>query len=186
MANLQNFILKIRELMNYNSVMLLDSIDLQVLDILQNEGRITNAELASRVGLTPAPMLARVNKLEERGYIRRYVALLDPVGVGLNVTAFVSVILHAHGRESATAFLSALSEIPEVVECHHIAGQEDYLLKVMAASPSDYERLVLEKITAIPAVQRVKTTIVLSTPKSVTQLPIRVAESERSSERSRR
>ncbi len=158
---------------------MLDAIDIQILDILQQEGRITNADLASRVGLTPAPMLARVHKLEERGFIRRYVALLDPVGVGLSVTAFMSVILHQHGQETSRAFLEALEEIPEVVECHHIAGNEDYLLKVVASSPLDYERLVLEKITAIPYVQRVKTTFVLSTPKSVTQIPIRVPEKQK-------
>jgi len=152
--------------------MVLDAVDRQILNILQTEARITNAELAQRVGLTAAPTLSRVNKLETAGYIRGYVALLDRAAVGLSVTAFVSVILREHNRNAADAFLQAVHEMPEVLECHHIAGEEDYLLKVVAGSPADYERFVLEQLTSVKEVQRVKTTFVLSKPKTTTEVPI--------------
>jgi DNA-binding Lrp family transcriptional regulator len=150
-----------------------DEIDGSILSILQNEGRLTNVELASRVGLTPPPTLARVKRLEEAGLIRRYVALVDQVALGLPVTAFVHVIHKEHNQETSTAFLKAVAGLPEVLECHHIAGDEDFLLKVVAASPLDYEKFVLEKLTAIEGVQRVKTTFVLSSPKSETAIPVR-------------
>jgi DNA-binding Lrp family transcriptional regulator len=152
--------------------MTLDTVDYSILETLQQEGRITNAELALRVGLTPAPTLARVNKLEQGGYIKGYVALLNRDMLGLPVTAFVAVILKSHGVEASRNFLKAVENLPEVLECHHIAGDEDYLLKVAVASPADYEHFVLNKLSAVADVQRVKTTIVLSTPICKTSVPI--------------
>lgn len=151
----------------------LDLVDLQILEILQTEGRITNAELSQRIGLTQGPALNRVSKLEAAGYIKRYVAVVDREAMGLPVTAFVSVIMKTHDRESTREFNEAVAQLPEVLECHHIAGEEDYLLKVVAANPADYERFVLEELSAIPSVQRVKTTFVLSTPKDETSIPVR-------------
>ena len=153
-----------------------DAIDSKILGILQKEGRITNAELASRIGLTPGLTLARVNKLEAQGVIQGYAAVVDHSKVGLPVTAFVSVIMRSHGRETSEAFLNSIAHLDEVQECHHIAGEEDYLLKVVAASPQDYEKFFLNKLSAIADVLRVKTTIVLSSPKSVTVVPIRNGE----------
>jgi DNA-binding Lrp family transcriptional regulator len=151
----------------------LDSIDKAILEILQNEGRLTNVELASRVGLTPPPTLARVKRLEEAGLIRRYVALVDQERLGLPVTAFVHVIHKEHNQATSNRFLEAVQRLPEVLECHHIAGDEDFLLKVVAASPLDYEKFVLERLTAIEGIQRVKTTFVLSSPKGETAIPVR-------------
>jgi len=151
----------------------LDAVDLKILDILQSEGRITNAELAHRIGLTPGPALTRVHKLESAGYIKRYVAVVDRDALGLPVTAFVAVIMREHGRLASEQFQRAVDSIPEVLECHHIAGDEDYLLKVVAASPADFERFVLEVLSEIPSVQRVKTTFVLSTTKNETSIPVR-------------
>ncbi len=153
--------------------MAIDAVDQEILNILQRDGRITNAELATRVGLTPGPTLARVGKLEAGGYIRGYVALVDRDRVGLPVTAFVSVILKTHGNAVAREFLAQMAALPEVLECHHIAGDEDYLLKVVAANPADYESFVLNKLMEISDVQRIKTTIVLSSPKIQTAVPIR-------------
>ena len=156
--------------------MALDAVDVAILDTLQEEGRITNAELAQRVGLTPAPTLARVNKLEERGFIKGYTAIVNRDRVGLPFTAFVAVIVKSHGMTAAQEFLKAVEALPEVLECHHIAGDEDYLLKVVAASPADYESFVLNKLLEVTDVQRVKTIIVLSTPISRTNVPIRELE----------
>jgi Lrp/AsnC family leucine-responsive transcriptional regulator len=154
----------------------LDAVDLKILDILQTDGRITNSELAHRIGLTAGPVLTRVSKLETAGFIKRYVAVIDREAMGLPVTAFVSVIMKTHDRESTREFNEAVQALPEVLECHHIAGEEDYLLKVVAANPADYERFVLESLSAIPSVQRVKTTFVLSTPKNETSIPVRGLE----------
>ncbi|MEQ1822119.1 MAG: Lrp/AsnC family transcriptional regulator [Fimbriimonadaceae bacterium] len=152
---------------------MLDIIDSKILDILQHEGRITNAELAQRIGLTPGPVLTRVSKLESAGFIQRYVAVVDRSALGLGVTAFVSVILKEHDRRSSEVFTKAVGAIPQVLECHHIAGDEDYLLKVVASSPVDYERVILDEISSIKGVQRVKTTFVLSTTKDETYIPVR-------------
>jgi Lrp/AsnC family leucine-responsive transcriptional regulator len=150
----------------------LDKTDREILRILQEDGAITNAALAERVGLTPAPTLERVRKLEREGYIRKYVALADQGKLGRPVTAFVSIILKSHVRETSETFRKAVDRLPEVLECHHIAGDEDFLLKVVSASPADYERFVLDKLTKIPGIEKVKTTFVLSSPKLITKIPV--------------
>jgi len=151
----------------------LDAVDRKILTLLQKDGRITNAELARRIGLTPAPTLARVAKLERAGYIRRYVAIADQGRLGLPVTAFVSVILQSHKKKTSEDFRASVERLPEILECHHIAGEEDFLLKVVAASPGDYERFVLEKLTQISGIEKVKTTFVLSSSKLETAIPVR-------------
>lgn len=152
--------------------MALDRQDKRILELLQSDGRMTNAELANRIGLTPAPTLARVNKLEATGVIRGYTALVDPLAVDLPFLAFVSVILSAPRPDEHARFLRAMLELPEVLECHHVAGDEDYLLKVVATGPKDYESLVMDRIGSIPEVQRVKTMLVLSSGKQTTALPV--------------
>jgi Lrp/AsnC family leucine-responsive transcriptional regulator len=158
--------------------MLLDATDARILETLQEEGRITNADLATRIGLSAGATLARVGKLEAAGFICGYKAILDRPGLGLGVTAFVAVILKSHGRQESADFLEAVKDIQSVLECHHIAGDEDYLLKVVAANPSDFETFVLDQLTSIPAVHRVKTTFVLSSPKASTSIPIRTGTKE--------
>jgi DNA-binding Lrp family transcriptional regulator len=151
--------------------------DRQILNILQQDGRVTNVELAGRVGLTPGPTLARVNKLEAAGYLTGYVGLVDREKLGLSVTVIVAVSLRSHTSETNAAFLKAVAELPEIIEVHHVAGDDDFLLKVVAASPRDYEQFVLEKLTAVADLQRVKSTFVLSSPKSTTAIPIPEVES---------
>lgn len=157
--------------------MSLDAMDRQILNILQQDGRVTNVELAGRVGLTPGPTLARVNKLEAAGYLTGYVGLVDREKLGLSVTVIVAVSLRSHTSETNAAFLKAVAELPEIIEVHHVAGDDDFLLKVVAASPRDYEQFVLEKLTAVADLQRVKSTFVLSSPKSTTAIPIPEVES---------
>lgn len=158
--------------------MLLDATDARILETLQEEGRITNAELAQRIGLSPGATLARVSKLEASGLICGYTAIMNRQALGLPVTAFVAVILRSHGRQESADFLEAVKSLPQVMECHHIAGDEDYLLKVVASDPTDFETFVLDELTSIPAVQRVKTTFVLSSPKVSTVIPIRSGAKE--------
>ncbi|HWC65538.1 MAG TPA: Lrp/AsnC family transcriptional regulator [Thermoanaerobaculia bacterium] len=154
----------------------LDAVDRTILRLLPEDGAITNADLAGRVGLTPTPTLERVRRLEREGFIRRYVALVDQAKLGRPVTAFVSVIMKSHGRETSDAFRKAVARLAEVLECHHIAGEEDFLLKVVVASPSDYERFVLERLTKIAGIEKVKTTFVLSSPKLETKIPVDAPE----------
>jgi Lrp/AsnC family transcriptional regulator, leucine-responsive regulatory protein len=150
----------------------LDAVDVKILGILQKEGRITNFRLARKIGLTPAPTLMRVKKLESAGYIRRYVALVDPEKLGMPVTAFVSVILESHKRKTSMDFVEAVNRLSDVLECHHIAGDEDFLLKVVAASPGEYEKFVMEKLTKISGIEKVKTIFVLSSSKYETAIPV--------------
>ncbi|MFN7972930.1 MAG: Lrp/AsnC family transcriptional regulator [Acidobacteriota bacterium] len=150
----------------------LDAIDRKILRLLQEDGAQTNLVLAERVGLTPAPTFERVRRLERDGYIRRYVALADQKKLGKPVTAFVSVILESHKLRTAVDFQKFVNALPEVLECHHIAGDEDFLLKVVAASPEEYEAFVLGKLTRVGGIEKVKTTFVLSSSKLETAIPV--------------
>lgn len=147
-----------------------DAIDARILNLLQDDGAMTNSDLAERIGLTPAPTLERVRKLEREGYIRKYVALVDQGRLGKPVTAFVSVIMRSHGQQTDASLRKAVGRLAEVLECHHIAGEEDYLLKVVAASPTDYERFVLDKLMKVPGIEKIKTTFVLSSSKVETRI----------------
>ena len=165
----------------------LDSTDRTILRQLQADGSLTNSELARRVGLTPAPTLERVRRLEREGFIRKYVALVDPIRLGKSVTTFVSVILESHKLQTTLRFRAAVEKLPEVLECHHIAGDEDFLLKVVASSPADYERFVLETLTRVPGIEKVKTIFVLSSSKQETAIPVdEPAPSEPGHEKRRR
>src|SRR3954471_6026813 len=119
-------------MLHHNKCMQPDKVDIEILKVLQQEGRITNSDLAARVGLTPGPTLARVNKLEAAGLIVGYTTIVDRQKLGIPITAFVSVILRSHNKAAADTFLGQVCAMPEVLECHHIAGEEDYLLKVVA------------------------------------------------------
>ena len=156
----------------------LDTTDRKILTLLQEDGSMTNTELADRVGLTPAPTLERVRKLERDGYIRKYVALVDQAKLGKPVTAFVSVIMKSHGQQTDISLRKAVAKLAEVLECHHIAGDEDYLLKVIAASPTDYERFVLGKLMKVAGIEKVKTTFVLSSSKLETKIPLGSVDEE--------
>jgi Lrp/AsnC family transcriptional regulator, leucine-responsive regulatory protein len=150
----------------------LDKTDLKIIEILQGNGRITNSELSSQIGISPPPTLERVRKLERKGVIRRYVALVDPASVGIETFTFVEVTLIRHGSDSVTEFLGAIEEHPEILECHHITGDADFLLKIAVRNFPAYQQFVLQTLTDLPFVQNLKTMVVLSTTKNETVLPI--------------
>lgn len=150
----------------------LDATDLQILALLQAEGRMSNAELARRIGLTPPPTLERVRRLEREGVIRGYRAQVDPRALGRSLTVFSAVSLSMHETAAVEAFMRAVGEVPEVLECHHLTGSADYLLKVVAADTNDYERLLRERLLRLPGVQRVESAVVLSTLKEAGPIPI--------------
>lgn len=151
---------------------MLDEVDRRILKILQEEGRISNAELARRVELSPPATYARVKGLEEQGYIRSYVALLDAEKLGFDLLCFVRVTLQLHSLEQVHAFRQAIQEMPEVLECHHVTGDYDYLLKVALRGRKDLERFLVERLTPTPGVARIHTNLVLNEIKATAVLKI--------------
>lgn len=148
----------------------MDEIDTKALGALMENGRITWAELAGILGMTPPSAADRVRRLEERGVIRGYAALVAPEAVGLALAAFIAVTLDR--PEHRAAFLQRVARMPEVLECHHMAGDYDYLLKVRCRDTHALERLISDEIKALPGVARTVTTIVLSTVKESLHLPL--------------
>lgn len=124
------------------------------------------------VGLSASACLRRVKLLEERGLIAGYVAILDPRACGLNGTAFVHIALAEQGREALDAFERAVARVPQILECHLLAGQSDYLVRVVYRNAADLERIHTETLTQLPGVRRVQSTLTLRTVKHTTALPI--------------
>lgn len=150
----------------------LDEIDLGILARLQRDGRITNADLAKAVNLSPPSVLQRVRALEKAGLIRGYHALLDPERLGLRITAMVGITLALHQDMAIERFRRAVMDIPEILECHHVSGDFDFLLKVVVRDMRAYEAFVREKLSRIKGVGQIRTSFVLGTTKSTTQIPI--------------
>jgi DNA-binding Lrp family transcriptional regulator len=150
----------------------LDPTDRKILEILQANSNITNAQLAQEIGLSPAPTLERVKKLENSGIIKSYHAVIDMATVGLGVSTFVMVSLKGHNKENIAKFVSAIQKIEEVVECHHVTGQADFILKIVAADIPTYHNLILEKLTTIEVVDNMQSTIIFSTFKDSKTIPI--------------
>ena len=150
----------------------LDHVDIEILNIFQWEGRISNADLARKIKLSPPAAHARTRRLEENGYIRQYVGLLDHEKAGFDMTCFVMVSLSKHKTQQVEDFRKAIQEIPEVLECHHITGEYDYLLKAVIRNRKDLEYFVIERLTPIPGVARIHTSLVISEVKATTELPL--------------
>ncbi|NJM26728.1 MAG: Lrp/AsnC family transcriptional regulator [Bacteroidia bacterium] len=150
----------------------LDATDRKILEILQANSNITNAQLAKEIGLSPAPTLERVNKLESAGVIKSYHAVVDPACVGLTVSTFVMVSLKGHNKENIEKFVKAIRVISEVVECHHITGAGDFILKIICADIAAYQQLMLEQVSNIDVVDGLQSMVILSTFKDSKSLPI--------------
>ena len=148
----------------------IDEIDATLLDILQYNARTTQAELAKAVGLAPSAVLERLRKLESKGVIKDYVALIDPHVVDRGLLAFVAVRSTDHGPDMPSAI--ELARIPEVLEVHHVAGEDCYLLKVRARDAEHLGQLLRQEIAATPSVTSTRTTIVLETVKEDPRVPI--------------
>jgi len=133
---------------------------------------MTNAALAEAVGLTATPMLQRIKKLEQSGVLTGYAAIVDRFAVGRRTLAFVEVKLTEHRLPTHTRFVEAVRGFPEVLECHHVAGDEDFVLKVLVRDIEEYESFLLHKLTRVSGIDRVKTTFVLSTRKDERAIPV--------------
>jgi Lrp/AsnC family leucine-responsive transcriptional regulator len=151
----------------------LDRYDQQILEILQNEGRINNQELAERIGLSPSPCLRRVRALEESGLIQGYRALLDAKKLGLSLMALVHISMDRHTPERFANFEASVGLLPEVMECLLITGQDaDYQLKVAVRDMDHYQALLLNKLTRITGVTGVHSSFVLRQVVAKTALPV--------------
>lgn len=153
--------------------MKLDNYDRRILQELQRDGRLSNQELADRIGLSPSPCLRRVRALEEAGIITGYRALLDARQLGLNLVAILSVSMDRHTPERFAGFDAAVATMPEVLECLLLTGRDaDYLLKVVVRDMEHYQELLLERITRIEGVSGVHSSFVLRQVLERTSLPV--------------
>jgi Lrp/AsnC family transcriptional regulator, leucine-responsive regulatory protein len=148
----------------------LDSSDLAILKELQQSGRIRNVELAERVHLSPPATHARVKRLEELGVITGYSASLDRNKLGQDCMCFITVSLELHQPDKLNSFFEAIQLLPEVLECHHLTGNYDYLLKVVVSNNRELERFISETLVPMPGMSRVSTSVVLREIKSDTAL----------------
>ena len=150
-----------------------DRYDLRILEELQKNARITNQDLADRIGLSPSPCLRRVKALEDSGIIEDHVTRLKPSGLGLKLAAFIHISLDRHTPERFANFEQHIREYPEVIECHLITGQSaDYMLKVMVPDMEYYQEFLLNKITPLEGVTGAHSSFVLRNPVNRTELPL--------------
>jgi Lrp/AsnC family leucine-responsive transcriptional regulator len=150
----------------------LDAIDRRILSILQTDSSITNVELARRVHLSPSPCLARVKALESAGVIRGYVALADPLQLGLSLNVFIQVSLEKQVEPELERFQNAMADCPEVMECYLMTGDADYLLRVVVPDIQGLERFVVNRLSRIPGVKNIRSGFALKQVKYQTALPL--------------
>ena len=148
----------------------LDKADRHILRLLQTSGRMTNADIAREVKLSPPSTLERIRKLEQKGYIKGYTTLLDLEKLGYQIAVFAQVSLSLHQDEPIENFVDAVTAIPEVLECYHVSGEYDFLLKVVAKDMADYERVVREQLSRIRSVAKVHSCFVLRNNKLTSPL----------------
>ena len=152
--------------------MTLDSIDRKILRVIQKKGRISNADLSEKVGLSPSACHRRVQRLETDGIVRDYVALLDPRTIGLPSTIFVEIKLQGQADEILDAFEAEVKRVPEILECHMVAGGFDYLIKARLADMAAYRAFLGEILVQMPGVRETRTYAVLEEVKNTVRLPL--------------
>lgn len=163
------------------SDLVLDATDERILSELQENARVTNVELAARVGLSASPCLARVRALEESGLIDRYVTLLNPQKLGLNVSVFIQISLEKQTEQALDRFEAAMSNYPEVMECYLMTGDSDYLLRVVVPDVQALEHFIVNRLSKIPAVAQIRSSFALKQVKYQTTLPLSRSSSGRGS-----
>lgn len=150
----------------------LDATDLRILTQLQRDGRMSNADLSDAVNLSPSACHRRVQRLEDTGIIRDYVALLDPRKIGVPTTVFVEITLSGQADEVLDTFERAVARIPDVLECHLMAGSADYMLKVVAEDTEDFARIHRQHLARLPGVAQMQSSFALRTVFKTTALPL--------------
>lgn len=150
----------------------LDDIDRVILRALQADGRVTNAELARQVNLSPPAVHARMRRLEEQGVIHRYTAVLDRESLGFEMLCLISIRMERHQRADIERLRAAVLDMPEVLECHHLTGEFDYQLKVVVHNRKELERFVVDRLSTIQGLAHIRTSLVYSEIKATTDLPV--------------
>ena len=150
----------------------MDKTDIKILEILQTNAKITNTQLAKEIGLSPAPTLERVKKLEASGIIKSYHAELDIDKLGLGIAVYIQASLTGSNKSLFDRFIKKVQEIPEIIECHHVTGTSDFLLKVLSNDIQSYNDFILEKMIGIEEIGNVQSMMVLSTLKDSKIMPI--------------
>ena len=150
----------------------LDHFERRILSLLQQDASLSTAAVAEAVGLSASPCWRRIDRLDRDGFIKRRVALVDRAKVGLKAQIFAQVKLNAHGRANLDEFAAAIRDIPEVLECHVLMGSVDFMLRIVAADIESYERLFFERLSQLPGVQEINSTVALSEIKYTTALPV--------------
>ena len=151
----------------------LDRADVRILDVLQEHGDLSAADVAERVGMTASTCWRRISRLQELGVVKRRVALLDREKLGLNVMVFSHVKLAGHGRDALLRFEQAVGEHPEILECYTLMGETDFLLRIVCRDIKAYEAFFLDHLSRFPGVQSVNSSIALAVIKETTALPLR-------------
>ena len=155
--------------------MKLDSTDLRILTELQQDSSLTNIELAKRVHLSPSPCLTRVKALEANGIIARYVTLLNPKALGLNLSVFISISLKEQSKSALAEFEQRIAEHDEVMECYLMTGDSDYLIRIAVADITALEKFILEQLTPIPGIEKIRSSFALKQVRYKTALPLPLA-----------
>ncbi|MBC7676482.1 MAG: Lrp/AsnC family transcriptional regulator [Rhodoferax sp.] len=150
----------------------LDATDRRILGVLQKEGRITNADLSERVNLSPSACHRRVQRLEEDGFIAAYVALLDTRKMGRPTTVYVEITLQGQADDLLDAFEQAVAKVPDILECHLMAGTADYLIKIMAEDTEDFARIHRQFLSRLPGVRQMQSSFALRTVVKTTALAV--------------
>lgn len=148
----------------------LDKIDTQILGMLQKDSSQTTKRIAEQLGMTTSPVFERIKKLEKEGYIKKYVAILDNKKIGLKLTVFIGITLQGHTRSYLEKFVTEINHFPEIVECHRVSGNFDYLLKLVVEDIEAYEHFIISKLTLLPYLGNVQSLITLSTGKETNEI----------------
>ena len=150
----------------------LDKIDFKILSLLQQDSDRTTKSIANELGMTTTPIFERIKKLEKNGYIKKYVALLNHKKIGLKQTVFVGITLQGHTRSYLEKFVKQINSFPEIIECHRVSGNYDYLLKLVVEDIEAYETFIITKLTLLPYLGNVQSLIALSTSKQTNQVDL--------------
>ena len=159
-------------MMNYSQGSDLDETDVGILRRLQEDGRVSNADIARHVNLSPPATHARLKRLEREGFISRYVALLNRERLGCDMLCFVSISLQIHQPDEVKRFRRAIEAMPEVLECFHVTGEFDYQLKVIIRNRRELERFLVKQLTPIPGIGRICTSLAVAEVKNSTAMPL--------------
>ena len=155
----------------------LDKIDIEILTMLQEDSNRTTKSISEALGMTTSPVFERIKKLEKQGYIEKYVAVLNNRKLGLKLTVFIGITLQGHTRSYPEKFVKEINNFPEIIECHRVSGNYDYLLKLVVADIEAYEHFIISKLTLLPYLGNVQSLITLSTGKETNTIdlsPLRV------------